>query len=136
MKKTSLLLSLLSLAAVTTHAQTIGAAVSPATRAASATDRNTLQQATTQAQRLAQELGLSPDQHARLRQVLLLTRQHLDADRAAHHDDPAALQTAMAFDRAKSDELIRGVLTPAQYARYQQLKAARIGQLHTTVHTD
>jgi hypothetical protein len=28
--------------------------------------------------------------------------------------------------------LIRGVLTPAQYVRYQQLKAARIGQLHST----
>ena len=85
-----------------------------------------------QAQRMAQELGLSTEQHARLRNVLLLTRQHMDADLAAHHDDPAALKTAMAFDRAKSDELIRGVLTPAQYVRYQQLKAARIGQLRTT----
>jgi Spy/CpxP family protein refolding chaperone len=85
-----------------------------------------------QAQRMAQELSLSADQHTRLRQVLLLTRQHMDADLAAHHDDPSALRTAMAFDRAKSDELIRGVLTPAQYVRYQQLKAARIGQLHST----
>jgi len=136
MKKTSLFFILLSVAAASAHAQTIGAAASPATRATPPTDRNALQQATTQAQRLAQELGLSPDQHARLRQVLVLTRQHLDADRAAHHDDPAALQTAMTFDRAKSDELIRGVLTPAQYVRYQQFKAARIGQLHTTAHTD
>jgi Spy/CpxP family protein refolding chaperone len=85
-----------------------------------------------QAQRMTQELGLSPEQHARLRNVLLLTRQHMDADLATHHDDPAALRTAMAFDRAKSDELIRGVLTPAQYVRYQQYKAARIGQLHST----
>ncbi|MVN78183.1 hypothetical protein GO988_17785 [Hymenobacter sp. HMF4947] len=84
-----------------------------------------------QAQRMTQELGLSPDQHARLRQILLLTRQHMDADLTAHQGDPAALRTAMAFDRAKSDELIRGVLTPAQYVRYQQVKAARIGQLHT-----
>lgn len=84
-----------------------------------------------QAQRLTQELGLSPDQHTRLRQILLLTRQHMDADLTAHQGDPAALRTAMAFDRAKSDELIRGVLTPAQYVRYQQVKAARIGQLHT-----
>ncbi len=129
MKKTSLLFILLSLAAASAYAQTSRAATTAAAR-------NTLQQATTQAQRLAQELGLSPDQHTRLRQVLLVTRQHMDADRAAHHDDPAALQTAMAFDRAKSDELIRGVLTPAQYVRYQQFKAARIGQLHTTVHTD
>jgi Spy/CpxP family protein refolding chaperone len=85
-----------------------------------------------QTKRMTQELGLSADQQTRLRNVLLLTRQHMDADLATHHDDPAALKTAMAFDRAKSDELIRGVLTPAQYARYQQLKAARIGQLHST----
>jgi len=71
-----------------------------------------------------------------MRQVLLLTRQHLDADRTAHADDPAALRTAMAYDRAKSEELIRGVLTPAQYAHYQQIKAQRIGQLHVTSQTD
>ena len=92
--------------------------------------------AASQAQRMAQELGLSPDQHTRLRQVLLLTRQHMDADLVAHQGDPAALRTAMAFDRAKSDELIRGVLTPAQYVRYQQFKAARIGQLHSTSQVD
>jgi Spy/CpxP family protein refolding chaperone len=85
-----------------------------------------------QAQRMAQELGLSAEQHARLRNVLLLTRQHMDADLKAHQGDPGGLKTAMAFDRAKSDELIRGVLTPAQYVRYQQYKAARIGQLHST----
>lgn len=101
----------------------------PATPAAQAA-------AASQAKRMAQELGLSPEQHTRLRNVLLLTRQHMDVDLAAHRDDPTALRTAMAFDRAKSDELIRGVLTPAQYVRYQQFKAARIGQLHTTVHTD
>lgn len=85
-----------------------------------------------QAQRMAQELGLSAEQHARLRNVLVLTRQHMDADLKTHHEDPGALKAAMAFDRAKSDELIRGVLTPAQYVRYQQYKAARIGQLHST----
>ena len=117
MKKNLILFAWLGLAAAPALAQT-----TPAVQASVAR----------QAQRMAQELGLSPDQHARLRQVLLLTRQHMDADRTAHHDDPAALQTAMAFDRAKSDELIRGVLTPAQYVRYQQFKAARIGQLHST----
>jgi len=85
-----------------------------------------------QAQRMAQELGLSAEQHARLRNVLVMTRQHMDADLKTHHEDPAALKAAMAFDRAKSDELIRGVLTPAQYVRYQQYKAARISQLHST----
>jgi Spy/CpxP family protein refolding chaperone len=118
MKKTLLLVALLGLAAAgATQAQT-----TPAGQKAAAS----------QAQRMSQELGLSPDQHTRLLKVLVLTRQHMDADRTAHHDDPAALRAAMAFDRAKSDELIHGVLTPAQYVRYQQLKAARISQLHTT----
>jgi len=113
-------LSLLATLAGPALAQT--APLAPAAQAAVAS----------QAQRMAQELGLSADQHARLRNVLALTRQHMDADLKTHHEDPAALRTAMAFDRAKSDELIRGVLTPAQYVRYQQLKAARIGQLHST----
>jgi len=113
-------LSLLAALAGPALAQT--APLAPAAQAAVAS----------QAQRMAQELGLSADQHARLRNVLVLTRQHMDADLKTHHEDPAALRTAMAFDRAKSDELIRGVLTPAQYVRYQQLKAARIGQLHST----
>jgi parvulin-like peptidyl-prolyl isomerase len=117
MKNTLILSALLGLVAAGAHAQT-----TPAVQAAVAS----------QAQRMAQELALSPDQHARLRHVLLLTRQHMDADRTAHQGDPAALQAAMAFDRAKSDELIRGVLTPAQYVRYQQYKAARIGQLRST----
>lgn len=123
MKKLFIALALLSLTAAGTHAQTTPPPT-PAVQAAVAS----------QVQRMAQELSLSADQQTRLRQVLLLTRQHMDADRTAHQGDPAGLQTAMAFDRAKSDELIRGVLTPAQYAQYQQYKAARIGQLHTTAH--
>lgn len=122
MKKSFIVLSLLSLTAASTHAQTTPP--TPAVQAAVAS----------QVTRMTQELSLTPDQQTRLRQVLLLTRQHMDADRTAHQGDPAGLQTAMAFDRAKSDELIRGVLTPTQYAQYQQYKAARIGQLHATAH--
>jgi Spy/CpxP family protein refolding chaperone len=122
MKKPFIILALLAITVSGTRAQTT--APTPAVQAAVAS----------QVTRMTQELSLSPDQQTRLRQVLLLTRQHMDADRTAHQGDPAGLQTAMAFDRAKSDELIRGVLTPAQYARYQQYKAARIGQLHTTAH--
>ena len=123
MKKPFIILALLGLSAASAHAQTTPPPT-PAMQAAVAS----------QTQRLTQELGLSADQQARLRQVLLLTRQHMDADRIAHQGDPAALQAAMAFDRTKSEELIRGVLTPAQFARYQQYKAARIGQLHAVGH--
>jgi len=123
MKKPFIFLFVLSLAAAATRAQTTPPPT-PAVQAAVAS----------QVSRMTQELGLSAEQQTRLRHVLLLTRQHMDADRTAHQGDPAGLQAAMAFDRAKSDELIRGVLTPAQYAQYQQYKAARIGQLHTTAH--
>ena len=114
--------TLLLLAALASPARAQLAPLTPAAQTAVAS----------QAQRMAQELGLSADQHARLRNVLVMTRQHMDADLKTHHEDPGALKAAMAFDRAKSDELIRGVLTPAQYVRYQQYKAARIGQLHST----
>ncbi len=123
MKKPVIFLALLGLTAVGARAQTTPPPT-PAVQAAVAS----------QVKRMAQELSLTPDQQTRLRQVLLLTRQHMDADRTAHQGDPAGLQTAMAFDRAKSEELIQKVLTPAQYAQYQQYKAARIGQLHTTAH--
>ena len=122
MKKPFIIVVLLSLLAAGAHAQT--AAPTPAVLAG----------VNSQLQRLTQELSLSPAQQTRLKQVLLMTRQHMDADRAANQGDPAALQTAMAFDRAKSDELIRGALTPAQYVRYQQNKAARISQLHAVGH--
>lgn len=122
MKKSFIMPAILCLLAASTHAQT--PAPTPAVQAAVAS----------QAQRITQELGLSPAQQTSLKKVLLLTRQHMDADRAANQGDPAALQAAMAFDRTKSDELIRGVLTPAQYVRYQQYKAARIGQLHAIGH--
>lgn len=122
-RKSILALAICLLAAASARAQ---AAPTPAARAA----------VESQTKRLTQELGLSADQQGRLRHVLLLTRQHMDADRTAHADDPAALRTAMAYDRAKSEELIRGVLTPAQYVRYQQIKAQRIGQLHVTSQTD
>jgi Spy/CpxP family protein refolding chaperone len=123
MKKPIIFLSLLGLTAAGARAQTTPPPT-PAVQAAVAS----------QVKRMTQELSLTPDQQTRLRQVLLLTRQHMDADRTAHQGDPAGLQTAMAFDRAKSEELIQKVLTPAQYAQYQQYKAARIGQLHTTAH--
>lgn len=121
--KTTLALAALLLAAASAPAQTTLPAAARA-----AVER--------QAQQLTQELGLSPDQQGRLRNVLLLTRQHMDADRTANAADPAALRTAMAYDRAKSEELIRGVLTPAQYAKYQQYKAQRIGQLRMTTQTN
>jgi Spy/CpxP family protein refolding chaperone len=123
MKKPIIFLLLLGLTAAGARAQTTPPPT-PAVQAAVAS----------QVKRMAQELSLTPDQQTRLHQVLLLTRQHMDADRTAHQGDPAGLQTAMAFDRAKSEELIQKVLTPAQYAQYQQYKAARIGQLHTTAH--
>ena len=104
------------------------AQTSPAQAAQAAVERQT--------QQLTQELSLSPEQQGRLRQVLLLSRQHMDADRTANAGNPAALRTAMAYDRAKSEELIRGVLTPLQYARYQQYKAQRIGQLRMTTQTN
>ena len=118
----------LLLASAGAHAQAGGAAGAPSAATRAAVEH--------QARQLTQELGLSADQQARLRNVLLLTRQHMDADLQANTGNPAALRTSMAYDRAKSEELIQGVLTPAQYTHYQQVKAQRIGQLHMTSQTN
>lgn len=123
----------LLLASTGAHAQAGGGRASGAGGAPSAATRAAVEH---QAQQLTQQLGLSADQRGRLRNVLLLTRQHMDADLKANTGNPAALRTSMAYDRAKSEELIQGVLTPAQYTRYQQVKAQRIGQLHMTSQTN
>ena len=103
-----------------------------------APDRAALQQATSQTQRLAQEIGLTAAQLPQVRQIFLVTRQEMDAARAqaSASGDSKSLRPAMQAARAKADTQLRTVLTAAQFAKYQQVMAARISQLHTTVQTN
>ena len=130
MKNILALTAALALAAASAHAQaTPGAATPPAP----ATGRTPAQQAANQAQRLAKELGLTADQQSKVQQVLLTSRQEMLAarDQAQASGDRQGLGAAMKASRAKADDQLRTVLTPAQFARYQQIVAERIGQLRT-----
>lgn len=133
MKPTIFLAAALALAATGTQAQTSGAA-SPATRATPPTDPSALQQANNQTQRLAGELGLSASQQQQVRQLLLATSQEMKAAReqAQASGQSQGLRPAMQAARTRADARLRAVLTPAQFAHYQQLMAERIGQLHGT----
>ena len=80
-----------------------------------------------QSQRLTQALGLSPDQQAKVRQIIfnertndLNAQQQLQATGARR-----GLGRVKKAGRAQADDQLRGVLTPDQYARYQQLLAQR-----------
>lgn len=119
MKNAFGLLTALLLAATSAGAQT---SPTPAALAAS------------HAQRLAREIGLSSDQQAKVQQILLASRQEMTAasQQAQASGDHEGLRAAMQAARTKADTQLRTVLTPAQFAKYQQIVAARIGQLHTT----
>ena len=138
MEKSAFLILAALLAAASAPAQTIGAAASPATRATQAPDRAAEQQAANQTQRLAGEVGLTAAQQPRVRQIFLTTRRDMDAARAqaTASGDSQGLRAAMQAARAKADTELRTVLTPAQFAKYQQIMAARISQLHTTMQTN
>ena len=138
MKKSAFLVLTTLLAAASARAQTIGAVASPATRATQVPDRAAEQQAANQTQRLADEVGLTAAQQPRVRQIFLTTRRDMDAARtqATASGNSQGLRAAMQTARAKADTELRAVLTPAQFAKYQQIMAARISQLHTTVQTN
>lgn len=85
------------------------------------------QQASRQSQRLTQALGLSADQQAKVQQILLGEYQNLAAARqqAQASGTRRGMGRARQANRAQVDEQLRQVLTPDQYARYQQLLTQR-----------
>jgi|GEM_PF-6769650 len=95
----------------------------PARRASLAPE----QQADRQTQRLARALGLSADQQGQVRQILLGEYQNLAATRqqAQAMGTRRGLGRASHASRSQADQQLRGVLSPDQYARYQQLLAQR-----------
>ena len=75
-------------------------------------------------QYLAKELGLSADQQTRLRPLLLAQRQQLQLLREQRTTGGRRQGTAQDLKaaQAKSDEQLKTVLTPAQYARYTAMR--------------
>ena len=91
--------------------------------------RTPAQRADRQAQNLTKELGLSPDQASRVESILLAQRQAAQATREQAGGDRRAQMQGMKAARASSDEQLQAVLSPTQFARYQQLRDERREQL-------
>ena len=75
-------------------------------------------------QYLTKELGLSADQQTRLQPLLLAQRQQLQQLREQRTTGGRRQGTAQDLKaaQAKSDEQLRAVLTPAQYARFAAMR--------------
>ena len=82
------------------------------------------QQAGRRAQYLAKELGLSADQQARLAPILLAQRQDVLAlrDKVQANGRQRGMGQELKAAQAKYTDQIRAVLTPEQFAKFEQLK--------------
>jgi protein CpxP len=135
MKKTLPLLVALALTTATTYAQTIPtpAPNNHASSSAPLTDRGALnspeQQAQNQANLLAKELNLSPEQQTRVQQAFTALRQERQATLQKASGNRRAMAQAMRADRDKLETQLKGILTPDQFTKYQQLIAQRREQI-------
>ncbi|WP_201978667.1 hypothetical protein [Hymenobacter rubidus] len=75
-------------------------------------------------QYLAKELGLSADQQAKLKPILLAQRQDMQTlhQQVSTAGRRRGLGQDVKANQAKYDEQIRAVLTPAQYTKFDQLR--------------
>ncbi|MDO7852580.1 hypothetical protein [Hymenobacter convexus] len=89
------------------------------------------QQADRRAQYLAKELGLSADQQARLTPILLAQRQDMLAlrDKVQATGRQRGMGQEMKATQAKYIDQIRAVLTPEQFAKFEQLKDEQCDKL-------
>jgi protein CpxP len=130
MTKFLILLTALAASASTSFAQ------APARAAQTAVDpagqpKSPDQQAERRAQYLTKELGLTPDQQARLTPILLAQRQEMQTLRS--QVQTGGRRVGMGQDlkasQTKYDTQIKAVLTPEQYAKFGQLKAEQRDKL-------
>jgi periplasmic protein CpxP/Spy len=125
MKKMLVLLAAVALSAASASAQTTETA--PAARMQD-TARTPEQRAERQTQRLTQQLGLSPDQTAKVQPIALAESQEMQALRgkyAATITRKGAGQEMRAVQE-KYDAQLKAVFTAEQYAKYQQLRDERM----------
>ncbi|MBF9223558.1 hypothetical protein [Hymenobacter ruricola] len=118
MKRILVALAVLLAAAGTASAQA-PAGASPATA-----PKSPDQQAQRRAQHLAKELGLTADQQARLEPILLAQRQEMMTlrDKAQAGGRQRGMGQELKVIQAKYTEQMKAVLTPEQFAKFDQLK--------------
>ncbi|OGX90468.1 hypothetical protein [Hymenobacter coccineus] len=79
------------------------------------------QMAARRSQKMAQQLGLSPDQQSRLQAALLAERQGMTAVSPAPADRKA-LHQAMKANHAQYEAQVQAILTPAQRTQYTAMQ--------------
>ena len=99
---------------------------------AAAVQKSPDQQAQRRAQYLAKELGLTADQQARLTPILQGQRQDMLAlrDKVQANGRQRGLGQELKAAQANYTDQIRAVLTPEQFARFEQLKDEQLDKLH------
>ncbi|MBF9140175.1 hypothetical protein [Hymenobacter properus] len=82
------------------------------------------QQVQRRVQYLAQQLGLSPDQQAKLEPILLAQRQDMQAlrTRVQTNGRQRGMGQELKAAQARYAEQIRAVLTPEQFVKFEQLR--------------
>ena len=118
MKRMFVLLAVLFTAAGAAAAQ------APAGAGPAAVQKSPDQQAQRRAQYLAKELGLTADQQAKLEPILLAQRQEMMAlrDKVQTGGRQRGMGQELKASQAKYTEQIEAVLTPEQFAKFDQLK--------------
>ncbi|MDO7877512.1 hypothetical protein Q5H93_22425 [Hymenobacter sp. ASUV-10] len=79
------------------------------------------------AAKMAKQLGLSPDQEARVEKILLARNQEMKGLKDKAGTDRKAAHEQMKTVRTKYDNELKGALTAEQFAKYQQLRAEHKG---------
>lgn len=127
MKKMLVLLAAVALSAGTASAQTTE--TTPTARMQNG-PRTPEQRAELQTQRLTRQLGLSPDQTAKVQPIALAENQEMQALRdkyTASITRNGASQEMKAVQN-KYDSQLKGVFSAEQYTRYTQLRDERINK--------
>ncbi|UOQ96282.1 hypothetical protein MUN81_13595 [Hymenobacter sp. 5317J-9] len=115
---------ILVLLALSLGAASAASAQAPANAGMATAQATPEQQAQRRTQYLAKELGLSADQQAKLQPILLAQRQEMMAMR--EKVQTGGRQRGMGQDlkaaQAKYTDQIKAVLTPEQFAKFDQMK--------------
>ena len=88
---------------------------------------NSEEMAKHQAERLTKDLNLSPEQSAKMQQILLARGHEMQALRSQPHDagNRGQLREQLQANRAKYDAQFKEVLNPDQYTRFRAIQAER-----------
>ena len=121
MKKSLFLLAALAFAtAGTSFAQT--APTAPAKHTRQHAPKDPAKMADHKASKMAKELGLTADQETKVEQLLLARQQETAALKAKYGTDRNAGRAEMKAAHEKYAAQLKTILTPEQYAKFDQMK--------------